>query len=135
MDTKKALKHLEKMIKNLYEFLFAQKQENEGDALFSKKPLGGNSCASCDKSLMHLMGTKEKYHPWNMLPKREKLPIASIGAGFSRLLQSMRNERGDTSRNASPTRMNEQEDLAVSKNVASENAETERPKTANANIS
>lgn len=123
-ETKKALKHLEKMIKNLYEFLFAQKQENEIDALISKKPLGGNSCASCDKKLMYLMGIREQYHPWNMLPKREKLPLANVGVGFSRLLQSMRME---TSRDMSPKRMNKQDEAG---DQPIESAEQERPSTA-----
>lgn len=37
-DTKKALKLLEKQIKNLYDIM-QSKRNNEDDAMFSKKPL------------------------------------------------------------------------------------------------
>lgn len=56
-DTKKALKILEKQLKNLYE-LFMQRgghtHDNEDDAMFTKKPLGGMSCASCEKDIINL---------------------------------------------------------------------------------
>lgn len=47
-DTKKALKNLEKQLKNLYELVMSRLQpgSDEDDAMFSKKPLGGFSCAS-----------------------------------------------------------------------------------------
>lgn len=47
-DTKKALKLLERQLKNLYELLMSRGHgDNEDDAMFTKKPLGGMSCASC----------------------------------------------------------------------------------------
>jgi hypothetical protein len=57
-DTKKALKLLERQLKNLYD-LFMSKglgatHENEDDAMFTKKPLGGMSCASCEKDIINL---------------------------------------------------------------------------------
>ena len=46
-ETKKALKALEKQIKNLFDLLMSQRPaEGEDDAMFAKKPLGGWSCAS-----------------------------------------------------------------------------------------
>lgn len=46
-DTKKALKNLEKQLKNLYDLVMSKlRGEEEDDAMFSKKPLGGFSCAS-----------------------------------------------------------------------------------------
>lgn len=46
-DTKKALKNLEKQLKNLYDLVMTRLQgPDEDDAMFSKKPLGGFSCAS-----------------------------------------------------------------------------------------
>ena len=30
------------------------KEEKEDDAMFSKKPLGGFSCASCEKNLINI---------------------------------------------------------------------------------
>jgi conjugal transfer/entry exclusion protein len=54
-ETKKNLKMLEKQLRNLID-IFAQKQSNpdEDNAMFSKKPLGGISCASCEKNLINL---------------------------------------------------------------------------------
>lgn len=47
-ETKKALKGLEKQLKNLYDLVMSRLQPgtDEDDAMFSKKPLGGFSCAS-----------------------------------------------------------------------------------------
>jgi archaellum component FlaC len=47
-ETKKALKNLEKQLKNLYDLVMSRLQGgvDEEDAMFSKKPLGGFSCAS-----------------------------------------------------------------------------------------
>ena len=49
-ETKKALKNLEKQLKNLYDLVMSRLQggggADEDDAMFSKKPLGGFSCAS-----------------------------------------------------------------------------------------
>jgi chromosome segregation ATPase len=56
-DTKKALKLLEKQIKNLYDLIMSMRNqggENEDDAMFTKKPLGGMSCASCEKNIVNL---------------------------------------------------------------------------------
>ena len=56
-DTKKALKALEKQLKNLYELIMnRQNNPDEEDAMFAKKPLGGWSCASCEKNLINLQG-------------------------------------------------------------------------------
>lgn len=57
-DVKKAVKALEKQIKNLYELIMNAKPGGgtEQDAMFSKKPLGGFSCASCAKGLTNLQG-------------------------------------------------------------------------------
>ena len=54
-ETKKNLKMLEKQLKNLLD-VFMQKQTNpdEDNAMFSKKPLGGFSCASCEKNILNL---------------------------------------------------------------------------------
>lgn len=58
-DTKKALKLLERQLKNLYDLLVQKGQgghnhDNEDDAMFTKKPLGGMSCASCEKDIINL---------------------------------------------------------------------------------
>ena len=38
--------------------------ENEDDAMFTKKPLGGMSCASCEKDVINLYGKKVDFLPW-----------------------------------------------------------------------
>ena len=54
-DTKKALKMLEKQLKNLLDiFMSKQTHPDEENAMFSKKPPGGFSCASCEKNLINL---------------------------------------------------------------------------------
>ena len=56
-ETRKALKQLEKQLKNVYDLLMSLKannHDNEEDAMFAKKPLGGWSCASCEKNLVNL---------------------------------------------------------------------------------
>jgi hypothetical protein len=57
-DTKKALKLLERQLKNLYDLFMtrggAHTHDNEDDAMFTKKPLGGMSCASCEKDIINL---------------------------------------------------------------------------------
>lgn len=48
-----------------------QKRENEEDAMFTKKPLGGTSCASCERNILDLQGKMADYHAWKRLPFRE----------------------------------------------------------------
>jgi hypothetical protein len=82
-DTKKALKLLEKQIKNLYDLFMSSRNqggENEDDAMFTKKPLGGMSCASCEKNIVNLQGMKADYLPWNRFPFRDPSErIAKVG--------------------------------------------------------
>jgi len=80
-ETKKALKLLERQLKNLYD-LFMSKggHENEEDAMFSKKPLGGLSCASCEKDLINMYGKRVEFMPWSKLPFRDPSErIARVG--------------------------------------------------------
>jgi len=87
-ETKKALKLLERQLKNLYD-LFMSKggYNNEDEAMFSKKPLGGFSCASCEKDLVNLHGKKVEFMPWSKLPFRDPAErIARVGQGFSKML-------------------------------------------------
>ena len=39
--------------------------------MFTKKPLGGMSCASCEKNIINLHGVKADYTPWNRFPFRD----------------------------------------------------------------
>ena len=59
--------------------------------MFSKKPLQGISCASCEKNLVNLQGLPADYYNWKKLPQsKERVPM--MGQGFSRMLQSINNE-------------------------------------------
>lgn len=62
-ETKKALKLLERQLKNLYDLFMSkgQKEDDADDAMFSKKPLGGNSCASCEKEIVNLNGRRVEF--------------------------------------------------------------------------
>ena len=55
--------------------------------MFSKKPLGGLSCASCEKGLIDMYGKRVEFMPWNKLPFRDPAErIARVGQGFSKML-------------------------------------------------
>ena len=43
----------------------------EDDAMFTKKPLGGFSCASCEKNIVNLEGVQADFLPWKRLPFKE----------------------------------------------------------------
>lgn len=61
-------------MKNLYDLFMTQRTaatDNEEDAMFTKKPLGGMSCASCEKNIINLHGIKADYTPWNRFPFRD----------------------------------------------------------------
>ena len=88
-DTRKALKLLEKNLKNMYDLFMSKggNQENTDDALFTTKPLGGTSCASCAKDIIDMYGKKVDYLPWGKLPFRDPSErIARVGQGFSKML-------------------------------------------------
>ena len=88
-DTRKALKIHEKQFQNLYNLIMSKggNGENEEDAMFSKKPLGGLSCASCEKGLVDMYGKRVEFLPWSKLPFRDPAErIARVGQGFSKML-------------------------------------------------
>lgn len=61
--------------------------QTEEDAMFTKKPLGGYSCASCEKGVLNLYGSKGDYLPWSRFPFRDPSErIAKVGQGFSKML-------------------------------------------------
>lgn len=58
--------------------------------MFAKKPLGGWSCASCEKGLINLYGLMAEYYPWSRFPLRDPQDrIARVGQGFSKMLQKL----------------------------------------------
>lgn len=95
-ETKKALKIHERQLKNLYQLMMSKGggHGDEEDAMFSKKPLGGLSCASCEKDLVNMMGKKVDFMPWNKLPFRDPAErIARVGQGFSKMLSMINPEQ------------------------------------------
>lgn len=61
-------------MKSILDLLMQQNKtgrENEDDAMFTKKPLGGTSCASCERNITNLSGLVVDYTPWKKLPFRE----------------------------------------------------------------
>ena len=61
-------------------------------ALFTKKPLGGLSCASCDKQLGSVSPLPSgHFAQWNKMPARDPLDrLPRSGQGFSKMLQNIR---------------------------------------------
>lgn len=60
---------------------------SEEDAMFTRKPLQGLTCASCEKDVFNIYGKKADYIPWGKLPYREPSErIARVGKGFSKML-------------------------------------------------
>ena len=71
-----------------------QQGNDENDAMFSKKPLGGMSCASCEKDLINLSGKKVEFMPWSKMPYRDPADrISRVGQGFSKLLSMINPEQ------------------------------------------
>lgn len=96
IDTKQNFKILERQIKNLFDLIMNQKSEggpSEEDALLAKKPLGGYSCASCEKNLVNMSGSKVEYNSWGKLPFRDPSDrLTWIGQGFSKILSKQKPE-------------------------------------------
>ena len=92
-ETKKALKNLEKQLRNLYDLVMNRPGGDEEDAMFAKKPLGGWSCASCEKNLVNIAGQTADFYPWGRFPVRDPGDrIAKLGQGFSRMLNMIKTD-------------------------------------------
>jgi len=66
-----------------------KKVETADNWLLAKKPMGGNSCASCEAYIGDLHENKE-YIPWNKYPMRDPNErLYRIGSGFSKMLQML----------------------------------------------
>lgn len=73
--------------------------------LLAKKPIGGNSCASCEAYIGDLWENRE-FIPWNKMPIRDPSDkVYRIGNGFSKMLNMLNveqvnlNEVGTTTNN------------------------------------
>lgn len=63
------------------------RKEEEDTAMLAKKPIGGWSCASCEKDLINISGRAPGYQAWSKLPFRAPGDrIAKVGQGFSKML-------------------------------------------------
>lgn len=92
-EMRKVLKMHEKQIQNIYNVVMTRcggTGEGEEDAMFSKKPLKGLSCASCEKGLENMYGKKVEFMAWNKMPFRDPSErIARVGQGFSKMLSML----------------------------------------------
>jgi hypothetical protein len=97
-ETKIGFKNVNKLVKDLYNFMLMIPRETakkeEDNAMLSKKPLGGFSCASCDKNIVNLQRHQSvEALNWNQLPFRDKSDkFSKVGVEFSKILNSARNE-------------------------------------------
>lgn len=99
----KRFAQLSKKIKEIMELLNRGGGNTEDDAMFSKRHLGPNACASCEKDLVNMYGQAVDYHAWKKLPFRDPAErIARYGPGFSKILSHMR--PSDLTGGYSPTR-------------------------------
>ena len=93
--------------------------DNEEDAMFSKKPLGGLSCASCEKGLVDMYGKKVEFMPWNKLPFRDPQErIARVGQGFSKMLSMINPDQLSRYEQQNSKMANVQQPMHMSQNDA-----------------
>jgi len=88
-DLKKAIRVLDERVKKLMTSgMNSDAWGNNDDAMFSRKPLEGIACASCEKNLINMSGLPANYYNWKRLPvSHDRVPM--IGQGFSRILQTL----------------------------------------------
>ncbi|CAI2363912.1 unnamed protein product [Moneuplotes crassus] len=97
-ETKIGFKNINSQIRDLYGVLLTMPRESgkgeEDDALLSKIPLGGYSCASCDKKIVNLSKVpSQDSASWNQMPFRDKGErFSKIGSGFKSILKTVRKE-------------------------------------------
>lgn len=92
-DVMKRFAQLSKKIREIMDLLSRQGGSgNDGeDAMFSKRHLGPQACASCEKNLVNMYGQAVDYHAWKKLPFRDPSErIARYGQGFSKILSYMK---------------------------------------------
>lgn len=121
-ETKKALKLLERQLKNFYD-LYVSRGEgapNEEDAMFTKKQLLPGACASCEKNLVNLQGKQANYLPWQQFPYRDPNErIAKVGQGFSKMLSMINPDalsRYDASHHGHSTKVSMEQEAGLKDN-------------------
>jgi transcriptional regulator NrdR family protein len=92
-ETSKNLKYLDQQIKHIID-VYIKKSEKSDNWLLAKKPLGGNSCASCETYIGELQDNNQ-FVPWNKYPMRDPNDkLYRIGNGFSKMLQMINVDNG-----------------------------------------
>ena len=87
IDMRRGFKYLEALIKS-HEFNDGKAEGD--DAMLARKPLGGWSCASCEKKIDSLTGKIALHTPWSKLPLRDSTErILKAGPGYSRMLTTL----------------------------------------------
>ena len=120
-DTNKAVRLLERNMKNMYD-LFTNKDEinmDTDDAMLSKKNLGF-TCMSCEKNLVNLEGKKVDFNNWGKMPFREPSErILRVGQGFSKMLSQIKPEMSKIteSKERHPPGRNSSMDLEIAKTI------------------
>ena len=98
IELRRGFKYLEALIKS--NALSDGKAEGD-DAMLARKPLGGWSCASCEKKLDTLTGKVAMHATWSKLPLRDPAErILKAGPGYSKMLTTLQLDtlrtKGDT---------------------------------------
>ena len=55
----------------MQEYQMASSQMEMEDGMFIKRPLGGYSCAACEKDIINLQGSPGEYNAWQKFPYRD----------------------------------------------------------------
>ena len=90
-DTSKKINQLSKRLKELYEYM-QNSGGSQDDGLLTKRKLGPNACASCDKDLVNLQGQKVDFSAHKKMPQRDannSMSVARYGSGFSKILSTL----------------------------------------------
>lgn len=87
IELRRGLKYLEALIKTQD---YVKTKPEGDDAMLARKPLGGWSCASCEKKLDTLTGKVANHSPWGKMPYRDPSErILKAGPGYSKMLTTL----------------------------------------------
>lgn len=91
-DTNKAIRLLERNLKNMYDLFITRDDPNNepDDAMLARKHYGF-TCMSCEKNLINLEGRKADFNSWSKLPVRDPSErMLRVGHGFSKMLSQIK---------------------------------------------
>jgi hypothetical protein len=79
-DLKRAIRVLDERIKKLALMKVSSNDLTTDDAMLSRKPLEGISCASCEKGLVNMSGMPVPYYNWKKMPvsHNDRTPMVSV---------------------------------------------------------